>query len=82
MCKDIMPVRLAHTRELNLRLIKLRLPSGKWEVLATSLIDTQRYPAADFGEPYRRRWDIEEGFKLHQAAPISGGAQRPRKSYR
>jgi hypothetical protein len=50
--------------KLNLRLIKLRLPTGKWEVLATSLIDTQRYPAADFGELYRSRWSIEEGFKL------------------
>jgi hypothetical protein len=49
---------------LELRLIKLRLPTGKWEVLATSLIDTQRYPAADFGDLYRSRWNIEEGFKL------------------
>jgi hypothetical protein len=50
--------------KLNLRLIKLRLPTGKWEVLATSLIDKQRYPAADFGELYHSRWGIEEGFKL------------------
>ena len=52
------------SEKVSLRLIKLRLPTGKWEVLATSLLDTQRYPAEDFGELYRNRWAIEEGFKL------------------
>lgn len=32
--------------------------------LVDPLIDTQRYPAPDFGELYRSRWGIEEGFKL------------------
>ena len=49
---------------LNLRLVKVCLPNGQYEVLATSLMDTQRFPNHAFGELYRRRWGIEEGFKL------------------
>jgi len=55
---------LPELKQVELRLIKLRLPTGKWEVLATSLTDGERYPAEDFGELYRGRWGIEEGFKL------------------
>lgn len=49
---------------LNLRLVKVCLPNGQYDVLATSLMDTQRFPTHGFGELYRCRWGIEEGFKL------------------
>jgi Transposase DDE domain len=49
---------------LSLRLVKVLLPNGRYEVLATSLMDTQRFPTHAFGELYHRRWSIEEGFKL------------------
>jgi hypothetical protein len=49
---------------LTLRLIKVVLPHGRIEVLATSLTDTEAFPAAEFGSLYHARWNIEEAFKL------------------
>lgn len=46
------------------RLIRVRLTNGKQYVLATSLLDSDRYPAADFAELYHQRWGIEEAFKV------------------
>ena len=48
---------------VTLRLVCVRLKSGEVEVLATSLRDTQRYPAHLFKDLYAKRWGIEEGFK-------------------
>lgn len=48
---------------LMLRLIRVELPDGEVEVLATSLYDTQRYPASCFGELYQQRWPVEEDYK-------------------
>jgi hypothetical protein len=48
---------------IKLRLIKVRLPSGKLQVLATSLTDAARYPAQVFSALYGQRWAIEEAFK-------------------
>jgi hypothetical protein len=45
------------------RLIRDVTPSGSIRVLMTSLLDSQRYPAADFGALYHQRWRIEEAFK-------------------
>ncbi len=45
--------------ELTVRLIKITLPNGEEEVLATNLLDTQLYPAAEIAELYRQRWQIE-----------------------
>ena len=39
------------------------LSSGTIEVLATSLLDTDAYPAAEFAALYHARWRIEEAFK-------------------
>ena len=50
-------------QQLHLRLVKVRLPSGRMEVLATSLLDCDRYPAAAFCALYGQRWAIEEAFK-------------------
>lgn len=46
------------------RLIKVVLPSGQIEVLATSLLDDMAYPATDFASLYHERWGLEEAFKL------------------
>jgi len=54
---------LPEMQSLGLRLVKVRLPNGTIEVLATSLLDTQLYPASDFGQLYGKRWAIEEAFK-------------------
>lgn len=49
---------------VSLRLIKVVLSTGQIEVLATSLLDAQAYPAEAFAELYHARWHIEEAFKV------------------
>jgi len=51
-------------KTVTLRLIKVVLSTGHIEVLATSLIDAQAYPAEAFAELYHARWHIEEAFKV------------------
>lgn len=51
-------------KTVTLRLIKIVLSTGQIEVLATSLIDAQAYPAEAFAELYHARWHIEEAFKV------------------
>ena len=46
-----------------LRLVRVVLPSGQIEVLATSLLDEVQYPASVFGQLYQQRWRIEEAFR-------------------
>ncbi|MFT3720900.1 IS4 family transposase [Pseudorhodoferax sp.] len=48
---------------IELRLVKVLLPNGHIEVLATSLVDTERYRADTFSALYAKRWAIEEAFK-------------------
>ena len=48
---------------IQVRLVKVTLPNGHIEVLATSLVDTERYRADTFSALYARRWAIEEAFK-------------------
>jgi hypothetical protein len=50
-------------KPVTLRLLRVPLSSGEIEVLATSLLDTQRFPAHLFKDLYARRWAIEESFK-------------------
>ena len=45
-----------------MRLIKVELPNGKIEVLATNLFNTTKYPTEDFKELYAKRWGIETAF--------------------
>jgi Transposase DDE domain len=44
---------------LEVRLIKVVLPTGELEVVGTDLLDTQTYPVAEFGEVYGWRWGHE-----------------------
>ncbi len=51
-------------REITCRLIKVPLPSGEFEILCTSLTDSQKYLYEDFSELYHYRWNEEEAYKL------------------
>jgi hypothetical protein len=44
---------------LQVRLVKVVLDGGQVEVLATSLLDAQLYPAEDFKPLYAQRWGVE-----------------------
>ena len=58
---------------ISVRLIKVCLPNGKLEILATSLQDMQFYPAQAFGALYGYRWGVEEAFKtIKQHLDVEG----------
>jgi hypothetical protein len=44
---------------LKVRLIRVELPTGEVEVLITTLLDSQKYPAKMFKELYFLRWGVE-----------------------
>lgn len=50
-------------KELTLRLVRCHLPLRGFRtrqvVLVTTLLDSQRYPLAELGRLYRRRWEME-----------------------
>lgn len=48
--------------ELSVRLLRVELENGVTEVLLTTLLDTQRYPAAEFKAVYGWRWNEETCF--------------------
>lgn len=50
-----------------LRLVRVELPSGEVEVLATSLYDPVQFPTACFAELYQQRWPVEEDYKRLKA---------------
>jgi Transposase DDE domain len=61
----VLELGLVVPERVKLRLVKVQLPEGRGvQVVATSLMDTQKFPTHAFGELYRKRWGIEEGFKL------------------
>lgn len=49
------------------RLVRVLLPTGQFEVLVTSLLDQTAFPTVDFPALYHSRWRIEEAFKLLKA---------------
>jgi len=51
--------RLGLPLELRVRFVSVRLPTGELEVLATSLLDGQRYPTEEFLGVYHYRWNQE-----------------------
>lgn len=46
-------------RSLRVRFVRVRLSTGEYEVLVTSLLDAMRYPVAGFLELYGLRWGVE-----------------------
>jgi hypothetical protein len=51
-------------KPLRLRLVRVDLPTGETEVLITSLISRQKFPAKVFGDLYHHRWPVEEDYKV------------------
>ncbi len=49
-------------REVTVRLVKVCRPDGTFEVLMTSLLDREAFPAANFQEVYDARWGVETVF--------------------
>jgi hypothetical protein len=43
---------------INVRFVRVRLSTGEFEVLVTSLLDEAKYPAAGFLELYGLRWGV------------------------
>lgn len=50
-------------RATRVRLLRQVTPNGELRVLMTSLLETQRFPLADFHRLYHSRWRVEEAFK-------------------
>jgi len=46
-------------KQLTVRFVRVLLDTGEYEVLVTSLLDEVEYPASDFKEIYRLRWEVE-----------------------
>lgn len=46
-----------------IRLVKIKLPNGEIEILATSFLDPSVITRADLDELYQKRWGIEESIK-------------------
>jgi hypothetical protein len=49
---------------IRVRLIRVELSSGEVEVLATTLLDTTRFPQSVFQELYHQRWPVEEDYEV------------------
>ena len=62
MCQDCQCLGI-DSKPVTLRLVRVKLKSGDIEVLATTLLDTDTYPAHLFKDLYAKRWGAEEGFK-------------------
>jgi len=52
------------TESINLRLVRVDLPTGTTEILITSLVDEIKYPTSIFADLYHQRWDVEEDYKV------------------
>lgn len=62
-CRECRERKLS-VKPLTLRLIRIELDNGDIEVLATSLLDSEAYPASLFKELYHQRWPVEEQYKV------------------
>ncbi len=51
-------------KEIQCRLIKIKLPDGSYEILCTSLTDAKKFLHKDFEQLYHYRWQEEEAYKL------------------
>lgn len=62
---------------LTIRLIRVTLPTGATEVLATSLLDTDAFPTHLFADLYHRRWGIETTYRrLKQTLTLENASGR------
>jgi hypothetical protein len=52
----------ADVRTLQLRRITVRRKGYKTQYVLTSMLDPDKYPAAELGELYARRWEIENAY--------------------
>jgi Transposase DDE domain len=57
--KSIPDTEIGKGMKVTLRLVKIILPSGQTEVLATNLTDSRHISLADLGDLYGKRWGIE-----------------------
>lgn len=51
-------------KKVECRLIRVELENGEYEILCTSLTDTEKYIYENFKELYHLRWNEEEAYKL------------------
>jgi len=65
-CAEQMPLiqQMNLPTTLTLRFVRVRLSTGDYEVLATTLLDEVLYPTEDFAELYYLRWGIETFYGL------------------
>jgi hypothetical protein len=63
-CKYKSKKSIEFSESLNLRALKIKLPTGEEEILVTSLADESKYPYKIFKELYGMRWGIETMFKV------------------
>lgn len=57
------PKKYQHQGSIRLRLVKVVLPSGTTEILATNLWASENHAIADLSALYARRWRVETAFK-------------------
>lgn len=50
--------------QITCRLVKVKLPNGEIEIVCTSLLDNEIFPAECFQALYDCRWDVEEAYKI------------------
>jgi hypothetical protein len=48
------------TESINLRLVRVDLPTATTKILITSLIDEATFLTSIFADIYQQRWDVEE----------------------
>lgn len=58
-------LRKGRNNKFKLRVVKIKLPTGEYEYLASSILDNILLTADDFAQIYNYRWNEEEHFK-HQ----------------
>lgn len=51
---------------MDIRVIKIKLPNGEYEYLATSILDNKQLQKDDFKQIYNLRWAEEEHFKVQK----------------
>lgn len=57
---------LDENETIKIRVLTSILKTGEKEILLTSLLDQEKYPAAEMFQLYNRRWDIEENYKFYK----------------